>query len=115
MRVLCKCCGVRYSNRPRGLCWACYYRPGSMESYPSTSIYARRGIGHSGVRPAEHTLECPGSEAKIQVMIDRVARGEDANHDGDVRLCDQPHLMHHAWPFTRSRHFPLSEPDDVCG
>ena len=32
------------SNRPRGLCWSCYYRPGVREQYPSTSKFARRSV-----------------------------------------------------------------------
>ncbi len=42
--MMCRHCQRVRSNRPRGLCWSCYYTPGVREKYPSTSKYARRGV-----------------------------------------------------------------------
>src|SRR5713101_5531462 len=42
----CRHCQRVESNRPRGLCWSCYYRPGVRELFPSTSKFARRGLGN---------------------------------------------------------------------
>lgn len=38
--MLCRHCQKKKAIRPRGLCWRCYYRPGVLELYPSTSKYA---------------------------------------------------------------------------
>ena len=52
MIPICKHCEKSKVNRPRGLCWSCYYTPGVKEQYPSTSKYARRGVGNfSGNAP----------------------------------------------------------------
>ena len=42
--MLCRHCNRRPSNRPRGLCWTCYYTPGLRDQYPSTSKFGRRGV-----------------------------------------------------------------------
>ena len=44
--MICRHCQKSKVNRPRGLCWSCYYTPGVKEQYPSTSKYARRGVGN---------------------------------------------------------------------
>lgn len=36
----CRHCGGDKVNRPRGLCWSCYYTPGVKALYPSTSKHA---------------------------------------------------------------------------
>ena len=46
MIPICKHCEKSKVNRPRGLCWSCYYPPGVKDMYPSTSKYARRGVGN---------------------------------------------------------------------
>ena len=46
MIPICKHCQKSKVNRPRGLCWSCYYTPGVKELFPSTSKYARRGVGN---------------------------------------------------------------------
>ena len=45
----CRHCHRVESNRPRGLCWSCYYTPGVRGQYPSTSKYARRGVSDFNV------------------------------------------------------------------
>ncbi len=43
----CRHCGKRRVNRPRGLCWQCYYAPGVKDLYPSTSKFASKSArGH---------------------------------------------------------------------
>lgn len=39
----CRHCGGGPVNRPRGLCWTCYHKPGVRELYPSASKYAPTG------------------------------------------------------------------------
>ena len=46
MIPVCKHCQKSKVNRPRGLCWTCYYTPGLKDQDPSTSTYARRGLGN---------------------------------------------------------------------
>lgn len=85
----CVRCRAKNANRPRGLCWGCYYTPGVMDRYPSTSKYARRGVGTGATayrRPAAPTLAVPGSEAKILVIMARVAAREEVDHPGDLKL-----------------------------
>lgn len=41
--MICRHCQRNKANRPRGLCWSCYYRPGIRDQYPSTSKYAPTG------------------------------------------------------------------------
>jgi hypothetical protein len=89
MTPTCRHCRKRNVNRPRGLCWGCYYRPGLRDLYPSTSKYARRGIGNlTGIRPmpATPTRMVPGSEAKIAILAERASRGESLHHPGDLAV-----------------------------
>jgi hypothetical protein len=44
-RPLCRHCHKHAVNRPRGLCWPCWYIPGVRALYPSTSKYANRRQG----------------------------------------------------------------------
>ena len=86
---LCQCCHGKKANRPRGLCWVCYYAPGVRDRHPSTSNYARRGSGTAngpGRLPAEPTHHPPGSEGKIIAMIERAERGEALFHPLDAQL-----------------------------
>src|SRR5205085_7778022 len=72
--MLCRHCQRVKSNRRRGLCWSCYYTPGVRELYPSTSKFARRGLGNfTGYAPLPETPTnaMPGSEEKIQVLCER--------------------------------------------
>jgi len=67
-------------NRPRGLCWTCYYTPGLRERYASGSKYASRGEpkgnpNSRGPLPATTTIAVPGSDAKICVMMERAEKG----------------------------------------
>lgn len=102
--VKCLHCGKRAVNRPRGLCWPCYYDPEIRYLYPayrgrndddddSDSSYDRKFAeqlrAHQNLRhplPAEFTRELPGSEAKIRVLEGRAARGESLWHPDDLRI-----------------------------
>lgn len=42
---LCRHCCRKNASRPRGLCWCCYYQPGVLALYPSTSKYQPRTYG----------------------------------------------------------------------
>jgi hypothetical protein len=91
----CRHCGQDKVNRPRGLCWGCYYRPGVKEMYPSTSKYAHRGVGNGfgggRVLPAAPTVYAPGTPEKKLVLEERAKAGVvlwhpfDARYEGDLR------------------------------
>jgi hypothetical protein len=87
--MLCRHCQKVRSNRPRGLCWSCYYTPGVREQYPSTSKYARRGVsdfnGHAHVA-AKPTGALPGTEEKVAVLAERARLGLSLWHPRDARL-----------------------------
>jgi hypothetical protein len=92
--TVCRHCGRAKVNRPRGLCWTCYYTPGVKEQFPSTSKYARRGVGNfTGNAPAPPvpTTAAPGSPEKMEVLAMRARLKQalwhplDATYAGDPR------------------------------
>ena len=89
MKQMCRHCGVARSNRPRGLCWACYYAPGVRDRYPSTSKFARRGVGNFnglGDLPPAPTLAVPGSPEKVAVLEERARLGLALWHPLDAPM-----------------------------
>jgi hypothetical protein len=86
-RPLCLHCRLRPFNRPRGLCWACYYAPGVRGRYESGSKFSRRGVGNFSGKAAapEPTDAMPGTARKVAVMRRRAANAEDLFHPRDAR------------------------------
>lgn len=87
--MICRHCQTSKVNRPRGLCWSCYYKPGVRDLYPSTSKYARRGVGNfCGVPPVPTcaTAATPGSEEKIAILMERARMKQSLWHPEDNRL-----------------------------
>ena len=94
--MLCRHCQKSKSNRPRGLCWSCYYTAGVREKYPSTSKFAHRGVGNfngNAPLPDAATDTAPGSEAKILVLIERARQKQALFHPLDV-IGALPNLQH---------------------
>jgi len=91
VKPLCKHCANPDNavNRPRGLCWSCYYTPGVKDMYPSTSKYARRGpqVDFCGgyKLPPDPTDARPGTPEKQAVLMDRARRGVRLFHPDDAR------------------------------
>jgi hypothetical protein len=86
VRPKCRNCGSKFVNRPKGLCWNCYYTPGVRERHESTSKYAFRGIGNGmkgGLKACEPTTVKPGP-AKVAVMAARAEAGEALWHPLDA-------------------------------
>jgi hypothetical protein len=75
--ALCRHCGRCPVNRPKQLCWGCYYTPGVADLYPPLSKYGCRGVGHGcgGYSLPEPTDAAPGSEDKLAVMAARAKAG----------------------------------------
>jgi hypothetical protein len=87
--MLCRHCQKVRSNRPRGLCWSCYYRPGVRDQYPSTSKYARRGVSDFNGKTAlaaEPTDALPGTPEKVAVLMERARLGLSLWHPRDATL-----------------------------
>ena len=86
--MLCRHCQKVKSNRPRGLCWSCYYSPGVRDLYPSTSKFARRGVGVGNRRSVlpEPTNALPGTPEKVAVLEERARMGQCLWHPLDARL-----------------------------
>lgn len=85
--MICRHCGRDKVNRPRGLCWSCYYTPGVRALYGiEESKYTRRGVGIVvGTRPLppEPTTHPPSSEEKLEVLEQRAAAGYALWHPDD--------------------------------
>ena len=87
MIAICRHCQKCKVNRPRGLCWSCYYTDGVKELYPSTSKYARRGVGNfNGNAPLpEPTSAAPGTPEKMAVLEMRAKLKQALWHPLDAR------------------------------
>lgn len=85
--MICRHCNQSKVNRPRGLCWSCYYRPGVRDQYPSTSKYARRGVGNfcgNTPVPTAATAARPGSAEKIAILAERARLKQTLWHPEDA-------------------------------
>lgn len=73
----CRHCGRPKVNRPRGLCWTCYYTPGVREKIGVLPSYVKnRGHGLATGPcpiPPTPTRAIPGTAEKIAVMEARAA------------------------------------------
>ncbi len=87
--MMCRHCQRVRSNRPRGLCWSCYYTPGVRAKYPSTSKFARRGVGDFNGRAAvavRPTSAIPGTPEKVAVLEERARLGLSLWHPHDAPM-----------------------------
>jgi hypothetical protein len=87
--MICRHCHQTKVNRPRGLCWGCYYRPGVREKYPSTSKFARRGIGNfcgQAPSPSCPTAALPGTPEKVAVLAERARNRQTLWHPNDANV-----------------------------
>lgn len=89
--LVCRHCKVNKANRPRQMCWTCYYTPGVKELYTSQCKYTRRGRGlQAGGLPLD-TLICPhlpGTVEKVAFMEDRARREVQVFHPKDAKYGD---------------------------
>lgn len=85
---ICRHCRKQPINRPKQLCWSCYYTPGVVALYPSTHKATRRGVGNGNVQgrqPEKPTTAPPGSRRKLAVMLQRIKRYETVDHPDDAK------------------------------
>jgi len=83
-----KCCHChrRPINRPRGLCWTCYYLPGVREQYSLLGKFAARGLPDFNGRVAsapQATRARPGSLEKVAVLEQRASLRQALWHPHD--------------------------------
>ena len=94
--MMCRHCGRFRVNRPRGLCWSCYYTPGLRDRYPSSSKFARRGVGNSNERvlmPTWPTSATPGSPEKVAVLEQRAQMHQALWHPADAPMDVESRLL----------------------
>jgi hypothetical protein len=87
--MACRHCQRNTVNRPRGLCWTCYYTPGVRDQYPSTSKFARRGVGDFNgktVAAAVPTAALPGSPEKVAILEMRARLKQALWHPADAPM-----------------------------
>jgi hypothetical protein len=92
--MMCRHCHTHRSNRPRGLCWTCYYTPGVRARFPSTSKFARRGLDDFNGRaplPAEPTCAPPGSAEKVAILEQRARLKMSLWHPHDAPMDAESH------------------------
>ena len=82
----CRHCEERFATRPRGLCWPCYGDTTIREQYPRYFSPLMVGVGGQDSLPETSTDALPGSEEKIMVFEERVAKGVSLFHPGDARF-----------------------------
>ena len=85
--MICRHCNQVPVNRPRGLCWSCYYAPGVRDLYPSTSKFARRGVANfcgKAAKPAGPTEALPGTPEKVAILEERARLGQELWHPADA-------------------------------
>jgi hypothetical protein len=71
------------------LCWSCYYTPGVRELYPSTSKFARRGVGDFNGRarlPPQPTAALPGTPEKLAILCERARLRQALWHPQDAPM-----------------------------
>jgi len=94
MLSICRHCSrTSVGYRPRGLCWGCYYTPGVKELFPSTSKYARRGVGNltgKAPLPSAPTTATPGTPEKLAVIERRALLKQQLFHPADARFAGDP-------------------------
>jgi hypothetical protein len=81
------------------LCWACYYRPGVRDCYPSTSKFARHGVedfNGCSSPPARPTRALPGTPEKVAVLERRAQAGQSLWHPLDARLDSRRRRSRHS-------------------
>ena len=80
----CRHCLRAPVNRPRGLCWKCFYTPAVRTLYPSKVRHGvRDGYGPRPL-PPEPTRAWPGTPEKVAVLCQRAAMRCELWHPKDA-------------------------------
>ena len=92
-KKICRHCKNRGVNRPKGLCWSCYYTPEIHRLYPRGSANAgTEKFAHRGVPDFHHAAPdddpvpiLQGTPEKLAVLERRAAEGKNLFHKHDGR------------------------------
>ncbi len=87
-RPLCQHCGLRVATYNRGICDACYREPGIREQYPPPGRLNTKPLPKPlpmPTREPEPTDALPGTEAKVEVLTQRLWSGEALFHPADMK------------------------------
>ena len=89
MKLMCKHCRTHKANRPRGLCWTCYYTPVIRARYDWRNVggSGNRGISNGNFDPPpcpEPTSVMPGP-AKVAILAARAEAGVSLWHPRDTQ------------------------------
>jgi hypothetical protein len=81
----CLHCGRLEASAGRGLCWKCHKTPAVRACYPrlSRSVKGPADDNHEPPPPDRATDAPSGSEAKVAVLVERVACGVGLWHPDD--------------------------------
>lgn len=85
-KLTCRHCCERHANRPRQLCWRCYYTPGVKDQYPNGNSYLcgmGNSIEESVLDDEGPTDTSPGTADRLAVLASRARRGKSLFHPGD--------------------------------
>lgn len=92
----CAHCKKLPADRPRGLCWRCYYQPQIRAATQCMDAFWRNGVLiklRRGVQQPRHVVPAagptdalPGSLEKVLVLKQRARRGEELWHPNDATL-----------------------------
>lgn len=88
----CRHCNRGRVNRPRGLCWGCYYTPGVKDQYPPTGMAARRLGNFAGqsLPLGTPTTVAPATPEKLAVMEERARLKQCLWHPLDAKFPGDP-------------------------
>ena len=89
MNRICRHCSKCKVNRPRGLCWSCYYTPGILARYPSANTFGR-GLGKGSDAPSLPTTAAPGTSDKVAVLEERAKLRQPLFHPADAMFEGDP-------------------------
>lgn len=90
-RKLCVHCGKRVANRPRGLCWPCFYCPAVRKLHKPIGKHGRAGArsweddADPKGPPLEPTSTLPGTKERIAALRKRHSRRRELWHAQDAR------------------------------
>jgi hypothetical protein len=89
MNRICQHCRRNKANRPRGLCWACFYTPGVRERYGWRGVggSSQRGLGLTNAEPPPCPVPTPvpPGPGKVAVLAARAEAGVGLFHPDDYR------------------------------
>jgi hypothetical protein len=86
-RPICRHCRRSAVNRPRGLCWHCYYTPGVKDLYGYVECrQSARGVGNGCINATlgEPTQAMPGTREKLEVLAARARNHQALFHPADA-------------------------------